>query len=167
MSQSTIHTVDPVALRYLMTEALFAVDGNAAEAPAAVQKATSEPEAQQTVPSFDYFGQNRRNYLFLAHEEQHQWMPQAAMDAFVKTLAALKLTEDDVALLNLAGLAPSPSVEQLIAFFKPTAVVNLGTPFAWPAQDGIHILHTHAFTEMLVDAEKKRAFWLAVKQLLI
>src|SRR5690606_4759587 len=155
MSLPTINTVDPIALRCLMTETVFDVGESA---PLHV------PE--QAAP-FLFFGGNRRNYLFLAHDEQHQWMPQAAMDAFVKTLAALKLTEDDVALLNLAGLAPSPSVEQLIAFFEPTAVVNLGTPFAWPAQDGIHILHTHAFTEMLVDAEKKRAFWLAVKQLLI
>src|SRR5690606_41354838 len=114
MSQSTIHTVDPVALRYLMTEALFAVDGNAAEAPAAVQKATSEPEAQQTVPSFDSLGQNRRNYLFLAHEVQHQWMHQAAMYAFAKTLAALKLTEDYLAQLNLDDWAQSSWAKKLI-----------------------------------------------------
>ncbi|MGV3763888.1 hypothetical protein [Parapedobacter sp.] len=167
MSQSTINTVDPIALRYLMTEALFAVDGNAAEALAAVQKATSEPEPRQAVPSFDYFGQNKRNYLFLTHEQQHDWMPEAAMAAFIKTLAALNLAEDDVALLNLATLAGPPSVEQLTLFFKPKVVINLGTPFAWPEQEGLNIFHTYAFGEMLADAEKKRAFWTAIKRLLI
>ncbi|MEC3878903.1 hypothetical protein [Parapedobacter sp. 10938] len=153
MSLPTLNTVDPIALRYLMTETVF-------DAPA-------EPAPQPAAPSFVCFGQNKRNYLFLTDEKQHEWMPEADMDAFIKTLAALELAEADVALLNLARLAVSPSVDQLMSFFKPQVVVNLGTPFAWPEQDGLHVFHTHAFGEMLADAEKKRVFWTTIKRLLI
>lgn len=140
-----------------MTETVFGVEEGELRAPLETP----------TAPPFVFFGRNKRNYLFLTHEEQHEWMPEAAMDAFVKTLAALKLAEDDVALLNLATLAEPPTVEQLALFFKPKVVVNLGTPFAWPEQSGISILHTHEFGNMLADAGKKRDFWTAIKALLI
>ncbi len=147
MSLSAMNTIDPIALRYLMTDTIFAVE--------------------QGASPFVYFGRNKRNFLFLTQQKQHQWMPEAAMDAFIKTLAALKLAEDDVALLNLAPLAEAPSVEQLTLFFKPRVVVNLGTPFAWPERDGVKTFHTHAFEDMLSDAEKKRVFWTTIKHLLI
>lgn len=157
MSLPTINTVDPTALRYLMTETVFDIAERAADTPL-------EPP---TVPPFIFFGRNKRNYLFLTHEKQYEWMPEAAMDAFIKTLAALKLAEDDVALLNLATLTEPPTVRQLSSFFKPRVVVNLGTPFTWPEQEEVTVFHTHAFGDMLADAEKKRVFWTTVKQLLI
>src|SRR5690606_25579506 len=94
----------------------------------------SEPESaksEQAAPSFIFLGKNERNYLFLTDEQQHEWMPEAAMEAFVKTLAALKLTVNDVAVLNLAKLAVAPPIDQLARFFNPRVVVNLGTPFSW------------------------------------
>src|SRR5690606_2832767 len=130
MSLSPINTADPIALRYLMTETVFGVEGAAVDPPGVVQNAPPEREPQQAALSFTFFGQNKRNYLFLTHEQQHDWMPEAAMAAFIKTLAALNLAEVDVALLNLATLAKPPSVEQLTRFFKPKVVINLGTPFA-------------------------------------
>lgn len=169
-SPSPINTADPLALRYLMTEAIFAVGET--ENSAAVETMPAVPVAEAAAkpaptPQFSFYGKNNRQYLFLTQEKQYEWMSEQAMDAFVKTLAALKLAEDDVALFNLASLPESPSVEALTLFFKPKVVVNLGASFTWPEQDGINIFHTHAFSEMLVDAEKKRVFWTTVKRLLI
>ena len=168
MSTSPINTADPIALRYLMSETVFAVEEreNSAETMPVVPVAEAAAKPEPT-PQFSFYGKNNRQYLFLTQEKQYEWMPDAAMDAFIKTLAALKLADDDVALFNLATLAEQPTVEQLSSFFKPSVVVNLGTSFTWPEQDGVTVFHTHAFVDMLADAEKKRVFWATVKQLLI
>lgn len=153
-----------------MTEAVFDVRDVAIKATVEVLPEAPKTEVARKpdpVPQFSFYGKNKRCYLFLTHEQQHDWMPEAAMAAFIKTLAALNLAEDDVALLNLATLAEPPSVEQLTLFFTPKVVINLGAPFAWPEQDGLNIFHTYAFGEMLADAEKKRTFWTAIKRLLI
>lgn len=173
MPKSALNTIDPVALRYLMTEPVFdvgeQVHEDAARAPAAAA-AAAEPEQvkkpEPAAPSFTFLGRNNRNYLFLTDEQQADWMAEPAMDAFVKTLAALKLTVDDVAVLNLAKLAAAPQAGQLVSFFKPRVVVNLGTPFSWPEQPGVKLLDTYSFNEMLADAGKKRTFWTAIKTLL-
>lgn|SRR5690554_3567361 len=154
MSLPDLNTADPIALRYLMTETIFGVE------------AQSISEAGKT-PHFPFYGKNKRKYLFLIEEKRYEWMSEAAMDAFIKTLAALKLAGDDVALLNLARLVEPPSVDQLTSFFDPRVVVNLGTPFVWPEQHGVKLFHTHAFDDMLADAGKKRAFWIEIKRLLI
>src|SRR3546814_17636034 len=114
MPPSTINTVNPTALRYLMTETVFGVEEGELRAPLETP----------TAPPFVFFGRNKRNYLFLTHEEQHEWMPEADMDAFVKTLAALKLAEADVALLHLAPTADPPTGEQPAVFVKPTVILN-------------------------------------------
>lgn len=165
----TINTNNPIALRYLMTETVFDVED---EAVNAVREALVDPRqavpVQKPVPKlqFSFYGQNKRSYLFLTDEKQHEWMSDPAMEAFVKTLAALKLTIDDVAVLNLAKLKELPSVDDLILFFKPKVMVNLGTSLNWPEHDRVTIFHTYGFDAMLADAEKKRAFWTTIKQLL-
>ncbi|MFB2119746.1 hypothetical protein [Parapedobacter sp. 2B3] len=170
MSLPTIHTVDPIALRYLMTETIFDVEdgmGSMIEGAAVEPMDVSVDHKPTPGLQFPYSGQNRRNYLFLTDEKQHEWMSGAAMDAFVKTLGALKLAVDDVAVVNLAKLASSPSVTDLAVFFNPRVVVNLGTSFVWPQQDGVTVFHTHAFDDLLVDTEKKQIFWTTIKRLLI
>lgn len=170
MSRSAINTTDPVALRYLMTEAVFDVGDGAMTAGAEAPPEAPETEGVRKpdpAPQFTFYGKNKREYLFLTDEKQHEWMSEPAMDAFVKTLAALKLTVDDVAVLNLAKLKEPPLVHHLTLFFKPKVVVNLGTSLAWPEKDGMKVFHTNAFDAMLSDAEKKRVFWTTIKTLLI
>jgi|SRR5690606_15991249 hypothetical protein len=176
---SDIRTTDPVALRYLMTETLFGT-GDAPASPvetgrhAAVQPGhpaiatPSESMAPPIIaPSFRFYGGNKRNYLFLNQDTQHEWMSPPELEAFTKTLAALKLTLDDVALLNLHALSPFPSKEDLIVFFKPRVVVALGVSHSWEELEDIAVFNTCTFDEMLVDAEKKRLFWNTVKTLLV
>lgn len=153
-----------------MTEAIFDVGDVAVTAGVEAPPEAPETEAVRKpdpVPQFSFYGKNKREYLFLTDEKQHEWMSEPAMDAFVKTLAALKLAVDDVAVLNLAKLKEPPLVGHLTLVFKPKVVINLGTSFTWPEQDGVKVFHASTFDVMLADAEKKRVFWATIKTLLI
>ncbi|PPL04436.1 hypothetical protein [Parapedobacter indicus] len=164
MNGFSLHTTDPTALRYLMTETIFGIEEPGADGPdqeAAVPTATPNTSLQ-----FAYHGGNKRNLLFLTHETQYEWMSAAALDAFTKTLAALKLSTDDIALLNVGKLSEIPEKSHLLAFFNPKVVVALGASLPWDESDGLTVFKTYSFDEMLVDAEKKRLFWTTLKTLL-
>ena len=154
MRNSSLHTVDPVALRCLMTETIFGV-GEPTDAVVAAP------------PQFSHYGGNKRNFLFLTHDARHEWMSDAAFDAFTKTLGALKLSMDDVAVLNVGKLPSVPAEADLVAFFHPKAIVALGASVPWGTSSTTTVFQTYSFDEMLVDAEKKRTFWATVKTLLI
>lgn len=165
MRESSLHTVDPTALRYLMTETIFGIDEPMTDSS---DRHSAAPSAAPSVSlQFSYYGANKRNYLFLTHEPQHEWMSAAALDAFTKTLAALKLSMDDIALLNVGKLSKIPAKTDLITFFKSRIVVALGVPLSWDESDGLTVFKTYSFDEMLVDAEKKRLFWATIKTLLV
>ncbi len=178
MSLHNINTSDPIALRYLMSETIFVSDMEEAgvsatdDVPGAQVKEHPKEERE-----FVFYGQNKSNYLFLTHEKQFQFMSDAALEAFTKTLAALKLASDDVAVLNLAIGSPAPRKDAILSFFKPKAMVFLGVapetvqldivPLQTVAQcDGVTVFHTCTFDEMLTDGEKKRIFWTTLKTLL-
>lgn len=165
MKDFSLHTTDPVALRYLMTETIFGVEEPEkalSDREPAVPIATAGPS-----PLFSYHGGNKRNYLFLTHETRHEWMSAEALDAFTKTLAALKLAADDIAVLNVGKLPEIPAKSDLIAFFNPKIIVALGASLPWDGSDGLIVFKTYSFDEMLVDAEKKRVFWATIKTLLV
>ncbi len=167
LPQSPLNTSDPIALHSLMTETIFDVGTDMATQSNDELDAAAPATQQDRAQSFAFYGKNKRNYLFLTEEKQHQWMSVAALDAFTKTLAALKLTADDVAVLNVDKLTETPSVDSISVFFKPKVVVCLGASFTWPEQDGITVFRTHSFDELLADAEKKRIFWSTIKTLLV
>jgi hypothetical protein len=165
MPTASINTADPIALRAFMTETIFGVEGQAiTEADKGLIQPVSNPKP---VAQFSFYGKNQRHYLFLTREEQHEWMPVAALEAFTKTLAALKLTIDDIAVLNVAKLPEMPTADAICAFFKPKVVVLLGASLVWPEQQDLTVFRTHSFDEMLTDAEKKRIFWTTIKTLLV
>jgi len=171
MSLSLINTADPIALRYLMTETIFGVatDGMT-KATVETRPEASEPESARIPsppPQFSFYGKNKRHYLFLTEDKQHEWMSEPAMGAFIKTLAALRLTTDDVAVLNVAKLAELPSIDDLSLFFSPKVVICLGVAVGAAEQEGLTVIDTYSFDEMLTDAEKKRLFWTTIKPLLV
>ncbi len=157
---SNMHTDDPVALRYLMTETIFGMEG-------ARDIETPRETIPVLAPTFLYHGENRRNYLFVTHETRYDWMSAEALEAFTKTLSALKLTIADVAVLNFGKLSQVPTQGELVAFFRPRVVVALSAPLDWNDVADITVFRTYSFDEMLVDAEKKRLFWNTIKTLLI
>ena len=173
MAQSNMQTTHPIALGALLNETIFGIP-DAAEVAASDLPVRTEAET----PRFVFYGDNNRRYLFLTHDQHHEWMSEAAMDAFSKTLAALKLSSADIALLNLFKCEQACSKEQLVSFFQPKVVVLLGVPASLLevdcpegsfTPDGTErtILRAASFDEMLVNSDKKRQFWVAAKTLLV
>lgn len=174
MSPSQLHTADSVALRYLMTETIFGIAKDAGDA--AVEQPMHQPAFKQAAP-FSFYGKNGRNYLFLTYEKQHEWMSAVALDAFTKTLTALKLSTDDIAVLNVGACDVFPAEDAIFSFFNPKVLVSLGVSLPWAGLEGssanpmnyngITVFRTHTFDEMLSDAEKKRLFWTTIKSLFV
>src|SRR5690554_1681310 len=175
-----------------MSETLFAIEGEdapaeetraAADAPVAQPAvAIPEPETEASPaaspPSeFAFLGENQQGYLFVTDDAQADGMSAAAMDAFTKTLAARNLSLADVAVFNVARHTGSLAFADVVAFFKPRAVVLLGPPasqFGLPDVPSntvgkvgdTPVFQTYSFDVLLADAEKKGAFWPVLKSLL-
>lgn len=190
--KSVLHTTDPIALRYLMTETLFAIeDGDVPTAAelqddtvVAVIPADRPGEAEErapvvrTAPVFSFLGENKQGYLFVTHDPQSDYMSAPAMEAFTKTLAARNLAQADVAVFNLAQHGEQVVISDLVSFFKPRAVILLGP--AAPmlgipalafntvgAVGDVAVFQTYSFDVLIQDAEKKSTFWPVLKSLLV
>lgn len=154
-SKLPLHTDDPVALSFLMTEALFdlgeevgsaavvgaegppapaAAVANLPGEPAAAGPATAEPTSvlAATPAEITFSGQKDSGILFVFQNPgqagQHR-MPEAEMEAFEKILSALKRSTTAVTLINLAG-PQELTAGQLQEFFQPHKIIFLGTQLA-------------------------------------
>lgn len=160
---STLTTDNPFALQYLMNETLFRN-----KAGIVVNTVHNELEAQP----LKFWGANEKNILFLLYHSKPDYFTEGAKDAFLKILSALKLSIEDVAVFNNGGTEELP-FETIRTFFNPKICIFMG----WKAeegnaplneiveQNGIMMLSTYNFEEMLEDDEKKRAFWKSMKAL--
>lgn len=173
-----LHTDDPVALGFLMSDTLFDLDESE---PLQVEtKGTIVGEIKSS--ELGFFGGNRSGLLFItsfsSEPTQHR-LPSAEMEAFEKILDALKLKVDDIALINIA--AEQPEFSALLSYFNPEKVVVLGTSLRLKGlgdldvqptlhqvhtQDKLSILHSYSFSEMMDDVDKKRVFWSNLKLLI-
>lgn len=165
---TSLNTRDPAVLSYFMDETLY--DFGAIE-----RKPTSHlPE--QVPMAVNFLGKNEKNILFLIENHQDDYFSAAAYNAFAKTITALGLTLDDVAVLNITALKTEINFAALTTFFKPKKIVlagsspnklnlsdvSLNTPVN---KNGIKTLYTFSFEEMLTDMDKKKLFWHCVKTL--
>lgn len=198
-SNSTWLTEDPVALTHLMSETLFKteeetqeeMEGATAETVAleanepvvAIETATIYNTAPTPEPQpLSFYGKNTSNLLFLydqANGPDNHALTATEMEAFGKILTALKLSFDDIALVNWDFQQPSAAL--LLSTFEPQKIVVLGTqinsqslgftitePTLHHVQQfqNIPFLHSYSFAEMLDDVEKKRVFWGSLKALM-
>jgi len=174
-----LHTEDSVALSYLMSETLFDVR----EAAKEVSTGEEIKMETNTPVEFIYLGKNLSGFLFVFQDVsragQHR-MPDEEMEAFEKILTALKLSVEDIALLNIADPG-SITLAGLLTFFRPQKTVLLGTDIVLNGIEDLsnppalhrtisyqqtEFLHTFSFTEMMTDVDKKRQFWNSLKTLL-
>lgn len=178
-SNFPLHTEDPVALGYLMSETLFDVR----EAEKEVSTVEDVKTETNTPSEFIYLGKNLSGFLFVFQDASQvgtHRMPDQEMEAFEKILTALKLSVEDIALLNLANPG-SITLAGLLTFFKPQKTVFLGTDITLNGLEDMgnppafhrtvryqktEILHTFSFAEMMTDVDKKRQFWNSLKTLL-
>lgn len=155
---STLTTRNPIAIRQLLNGTLFTANA-----------ATTAGQAEQ---SLKYRGANKKRILFFLDNPSHEYFSHEAEDAFLKTLTALKLSLDDVALVNY-GKCGQESMDEIKKFFNPKVCILLGQE-VWNheyllhevfQQGDITVLNTYTFEEMLTNDEKKRAFWKALKRI--
>lgn len=163
-----LNTTNPFALRYLMDDTLFQFE---VESPLLEQAI-----AETSRPSFDILGANKSRILYLIENLAESYFSPTAQDAFIKTLHALGLALDDVAVLNLAQVGEEINFETLFTHFNPQKIVLAGPSpnkigvnglslNIVSSQQSIKLLYTYSFEEMLTDTNKKKLFWQAVKSL--
>ena len=166
---SNLLTANPAALQALMSEALFATDVE--QAPmltAETQGTASKPAA--AAEEFIYQGDKSTGVLFILRYPAYPYFSPAAEEAFVKTIGALQLNMQNVAVVNLANAHNPNDFKRIMAFFQPKKITLLGVePASLNLPAIAHnaymkgkiatVFNTFSFEEMFADIAKKKAFW--------
>ncbi|WP_207424235.1 hypothetical protein [Desertivirga brevis] len=176
---SELRAEHSIALRFLITEELYLVDPiESLTALAGGQDSTSvtapvQLAAVEDIAAFDYLGENNKYFAILVNCPGQQYMPAKELEALKSILAAKKMDIQDVALVNL-NKYPSANIHHLKTFLASNRVVIFGVnpqQLQLPAfplnqiseHEGLKVLVTFAFSEMMTDVEKKKAFWNVMK----
>lgn len=171
MTMSNLLTDNPIALQALMNETLFStgftVDENsgvASSSSAAVVNWDSSSE------EFVFQGDKSTGVLFILRYPSYPYFSPAAEKAFIKTIGALQLTPENVAIVNLANPQNPNDFKRIMAFFEPKKITLLGVePASLKLPEITHnsymkgriatVFNTFSFEEMFADVNKKKLFW--------
>jgi hypothetical protein len=134
-----------------------------------------QPVIQTPVADFKYQGKNLKNFLVLTHYKADDFIKAEHLTALENILKRKALGPDDVAIFNLANYSET-KFSQLKPFFKPTKVLVLGgdalpqdikvlKPNKPVTSNGITVLYTFSFDEMMDSVDHKKTFWELVKTL--
>lgn len=159
---SRLLTKNPIAIRQLMSEAIFSL-------PEEAEVLTNLVNEQEEPLIF--FGENHKNIVFFVRNSSFDYFSGEAEDAFLKTLSALKLTLNDVAVVNLEKT--NAVFENIKAHLSPKFCIycegekaNFEDAFnVFIEKKEMQVLYTHSFEEMLTATDKKRTFWNAIKEI--
>src|SRR5690606_17091917 len=123
-------------------------------------------------PSEEFFYQGNKStgVLFILRYPDYPYFSPAAEDAFVKTLGALGLSLDNVAVVNLANTHNPNDFKRIMQFFEPTKITLLGVEaISLKLPEIAHnsymkgriatVFNTVSFEEMFADVQKNRLFW--------
>ncbi|MGF7074398.1 hypothetical protein [Mucilaginibacter sp. 3215] len=147
--------------------------GSATTRPALA--AEPQPVIPTPVAGFKYKGQNLKNFLVLTSYSTDEFIKAEHLTALENILKRKELGPDDVAIFNLANYSET-KFSQLKPFFKPTKVLVLGgdalpqdikvlKPNKPVTSNGITVLYSYSFDEMMNNVEYKKTFWELVKTL--
>jgi DNA polymerase III psi subunit len=153
------------------------VENTKPETVAASPSLTPEPQSviKTPVADFKYMGKNLKSFLVLTHYNATEFIKADHLTALENILKRKELGPDDVAIFNLANYSET-KFSQLKTFFKPTKVLVLGGD-ALPqdikvlklnkpvTSNGITVLYSFSFEEMMDSVDYKKAFWEQVKTL--
>ena len=171
-------TSNTEALRLFFTEDIYLIS-NDLEAPATVIEeavALKEPDAiYKAEIKYTFLGRNSRNVLILVNDSQHALGTTAGTALLWKIVAAIKLKEEDCAVLNYQSCLGA-SLSDLKNYFKPQLLLSFGvTPAALglPAvqtevlgqQDGLKTIFSAALDALETDISIKKALWKSLQQL--
>lgn len=177
---SNLLTNDPAALQALMNETLFFTAGDVPRpenAEASFREAAPEALKEPAVSSqedakqeFVFQGSTEKGIVFILRYEAYDYFSPGAQEAFEKILAAVGLSPQEVAVVNLANAHNPNDFKRIMSFFKPTKIILLGVEPASLVLPAIPhnsymkgriatVFNTYSFEEMFVDVDKKKAFW--------
>lgn len=135
----------------------------------------SQPVQETPKPLFNYWGENKKQFLILVNYGEVEHIPDEHRVALESILSRKGLGKDDVALLNVNTTGPV-ELSALTAYFNPTRLVIMGNN-ALPLGIGnlplnkaiqgkkIHVLYSFSFAEMMSSNDNKKAFWEQMKTL--
>lgn len=170
---SDLITNNPIALQALMSDTLFTTGFNVSNTlPDDVVTSTvcDDVVFDTSTEEFVYKGDKSTGVLFILRYPEYPYFSPQAEDAFVKTLSALGLSPDSVAVVNLANPQNPNVFKSIMQFFKPTKITLLGVePKSLVLPDIPHnsymrgriatVFNTFSFEEMFADLNKKKLFW--------
>lgn len=168
---SNLLTDNPIALQALMNETLFSAGFTAEDAVLAeVSSPSSAVVWDSSNEEFVYRGDKSSGILFILRYPDYPYFSPKAEEAFIKTLGALNIVAEQVAVLNLANPQNPNDFKRIMAFFQPKKITLLGVePASLKLPDIAHnsymrgrvatVFNTFSFEEMFVDINKKKLFW--------
>lgn len=119
---------------------------------------------------FIYQGDKSTGILFILRYPDYPYFSPQAEDAFIKTLGALNLSFENVAVVNLANPHNPNDFKRIMQFFQPTKITLLGVePLSLKLPEIAHnaymkgrvatVFNTFSFEDMFADVQKKKMFW--------
>lgn len=167
---------DPQALRFILEDDIYLLNEDKLNYnnPSVSSTHTPQPEIETPEINFNYLGTNKKNFLILTNYPAHDFIADDHLTALESVLGRKSHSRDDVAILNIAKNASEYAI--LIDYFKPQTLLILGRESV-PAGigqpkfnqleklDGLTILCTFSFNDMMTNTENKKAFWEQVKTL--
>jgi hypothetical protein len=163
----------PIALRFILQDELYLLneDKNSDNYPGY----KAQPQIETLQANFNYLGTNKKNFLILVHYPAHDFIPDNHLTALESVLNRKGHSRDDVAILNLAKHTDA-EYEHLATYFKPQTLILLGKESIPQSMEqpkfnqvenhnGLNLLYTFSFGEMMTNNDNKKAFWDQMKTL--
>ncbi|WP_159637805.1 hypothetical protein [Sphingobacterium composti Ten et al. 2007 non Yoo et al. 2007] len=167
---SNLLTYNPIALQTLMNETLFSTGFAMEEVQSQSLDVDSAVNWDSSAEDFVYKGDKSTGVLFILRYPSYPYFSPAAEEAFIKTIGALQLTPENVAVVNLANPQNPNDFKRIMAFFEPKKITLLGIePASLKLPEIAHnsymkgriatVFNTFSFEEMFADVNKKKLFW--------
>ena len=168
---SNLLTDNPIALQALMNETLFSNGFSMDETPVTTSSSSATTvNWDSSAEEFVFQGDKSTGVLFILRYPSYPYFSPAAEEAFIKTIGALQLTPQNVAVVNLANPQNPNDFKRIMAFFEPKKITLLGVePASLKLPEIAHnsymkgriatVFNTFSFEEMFADINKKKLFW--------
>lgn len=163
-------TDNTVALQALMNETLFSTGFTMEEVQPKSSNDDSTVQWDASNEEFVFKGDKSTGVLFILRYPSYPYFSPAAEEAFIKTIGALQLTPENVAVVNLANPQNPNDFKRIMEFFTPKKITLLGVePASLKLPEIAHnsymkgriatVFNTFSFEEMFADVSKKKLFW--------
>ncbi|KAA2241548.1 hypothetical protein F0L74_16780 [Chitinophaga agrisoli] len=140
-------------------------------------KSTPVAVAQKPLPKVKYLGENQKNIALFIQNESEAYLNDELFNLLTNILNACKLGMQDVALVNIATMPPSPltawqqavPMKQCVLFGIASARVGLEPlpNYQLHNADGIQVMFSDPLQDIAADKQLKGKLWNGLKQLFL